>query len=113
MKRLILSTLTVLLTLVAGAQDWRELRKQEFLENFPYKYEVRLGWSGYPILEASNYPNARGNRYIDPYFNYVSLEKFADTEFYGMISDYGEGTYGVRRRTKDISFIVATEGKSI
>ena len=30
-----------------------------------------------------------------------------------MISDYGDGTYGVRCKTKNISFIVATEGKSI
>ena len=51
MKRFILTALSILLALQAVAQDWRELRKQEFLDNFPYKYEVRLGWSGYPILE--------------------------------------------------------------
>lgn len=50
---------------------------------------------------------------LDRYLNATDEEKLADTEFYGMISDYGEGTYGVRSRIKNISFTVATEGKSI
>ena len=79
MKRIILSALAVLLAMQAGAQDWRELRKQEFLDNFPYKYEVRLGWSGYPILEAANFPNSRGGLFtkydlVAPYYNYGSLD---------------------------------------
>ena len=60
MRRYLLITLTLLLTLQAEAQNWRELRRQEFQENFPHKYEVRLGWSGYPILEANNFPNSGG-----------------------------------------------------
>ena len=50
---------------------------------------------------------------LDRYLKSTDEEKLADTEFYGMISDYGDGTYGVRCKTKNISFIVATEGKSI
>ena len=50
---------------------------------------------------------------LDRYLNATDEEKLADKEFYGMISDYGEGTYGVRSKTKNISFTVATEGKSI
>ena len=57
MTRCILSVFVALLATQAAAQDWRELRRQEFLDNFPYKYEVRLGWSGYPLLEALNFPN--------------------------------------------------------
>lgn len=81
-KRLILSALAVVSVLQAGAQDWRELRKQEFLDNFPYKYEVRLGWSGYPILEAANFPNGGGLFFVDydtsPYNN-ASLENMYGT----------------------------------
>ena len=83
MKRLILSALTVLLTIQAGAQDWRELRKQEFLDNFPYKYEVRLGWGGYPILEAGNFPNSAGGMFmkydVDPYYGHSSLDNMYGT----------------------------------
>lgn len=84
MKRIILGALTVLLTIQVGAQDWRELRKQEFLDNFPYKYEVRLGWSGYPILEAANFPNSGGGIFmkydiVKPFYNYASLENMYGT----------------------------------
>lgn len=83
MKRFILTALSILLALQAVAQDWRELRKQEFLDNFPYKYEVRLGWSGYPILEAANFPNYGGGFFMDydlvPYYNYASLESMYGT----------------------------------
>ena len=50
---------------------------------------------------------------LDRYLNAADEEKLADTEFYGMISDYGDGTYGVRRKSKNVSFVVATGGKSI
>ena len=50
---------------------------------------------------------------LDRYLNATDEEKLADTEFYGMISDYGDGTYGVRRKSKNVSFVVATGGKSI
>ena len=83
MKRIILCALAVLLAMQAEAQDWRELRKQEFLDNFPYKYEVRLGWSGYPILEAANFPNGGGSPFmkydVDPYYNYASLNNMYGT----------------------------------
>lgn len=83
MKRIILCALAVLLAMQSEAQDWRELRKQEFLDNFPYKYEVRLGWSGYPILEAANFPNGGGSPFmkydVDPYYNYASLNNMYGT----------------------------------
>lgn len=82
MKRFVLSVLSVLLALQTVAQDWRELRKQEFLDNFPYKYEVRLGWSGYPLLEALNYPNGGGFMKYDmvpPYMQYSSLDNMYGT----------------------------------
>lgn len=50
---------------------------------------------------------------LDRYLNASNEEKLNDTEFYGMVSDYGNGTYGVKSKSKNISFIVATEGKSI
>ena len=50
---------------------------------------------------------------LDRYLNASNEEKLNDTEFYGMVSDYGNGTYGVKSRSKNISFVVATEGKSI
>lgn len=50
---------------------------------------------------------------LDRYLKASNEDKLADTEFYGMISDYGDGTYSVRNNTRNISFIVATEGKSI
>lgn len=82
MTRCILSVFVALLATQAAAQDWRELRKQEFLDNFPYKYEVRLGWSGYPILEALNFPNGGGLMKYDmvpPYMQYSSLDNMYGT----------------------------------
>ena len=83
MTRCILSVFVALLATQAAAQDWRELRRQEFLDNFPYKYEVRLGWSGYPILEAANFPNGGGSPFmkydVDPYYNYASLNNMYGT----------------------------------
>ena len=82
MKRILLSTLIALLALQAGAQNWREMRKQEFLDNFPYKYEVRLGWSGYPILEAANFPNSGSVLYdyeMTLHNRYASLDSMYGT----------------------------------
>lgn len=83
MKRLTFSILTLLITLQSGAQDWREMRRQEFSLNFPYKYEVRIGWSGYPILEAANFPNYGNLPFMDydmiPYYKYTSLESLYGT----------------------------------
>lgn len=50
---------------------------------------------------------------LDRYLNATNEEKLADTEFYGMVTDFGDGTYGVRGKNRNISFIVATEDKSI
>lgn len=83
MKRLTFSILTILIALQSGAQDWREMRRQEFSLNFPYKYEVRIGWSGYPILEAANFPNYGNLPFMDydmiPYYKYNSLESLYGT----------------------------------
>lgn len=83
MKRLTFSILTLLISLQSGAQDWREMRRQEFSLNFPYKYEVRIGWSGYPILEAANFPNYGNLPFMDydmiPYYKYTSLESLYGT----------------------------------
>jgi hypothetical protein len=83
MKRLTFSILTLLIALQSGAQDWREMRRQEFSLNFPYKYEVRIGWSGYPILEAANFPNYGNLPFMDydmiPYHKYTSLESLYGT----------------------------------
>ena len=35
----------------ANAGPRKETRDARFKENFPFKYEVSLGWSGYPILD--------------------------------------------------------------
>ena len=82
MKRFLLSALTLLLAFQAGAQNWRKLRRQEFQENFPYRYEVRLGWGGYPILEANTFPNSGGSWGYDvdilPYRN-QTLDKMYGT----------------------------------
>ena len=55
MKRTILIVIAMVCTLTAGlsatAQTKREARDERFKKNFPYKYEVTLGWAGYPILD--------------------------------------------------------------
>lgn len=66
MKRLLLTAFAALIALSASAENWREARNRDFKEKFPYKYEVRLGWSGYPILDAANFPNGySGHRDVD------------------------------------------------
>ena len=79
--------------------DWRNIRDYSLL---------KMGEC--VVMPAEVLETAIG---LDRYLNATDEEKLADTEFYGMISDYGEGTYGVSSKAKSIAFIVATEGKSI
>ena len=55
MKRSILTVIALTLGLIgaysANAQTKREVREARFKENFPFRYEVSLGWGGYPILD--------------------------------------------------------------
>lgn len=55
MKRTILIVIATLCALISGlsadAQTKKEARDARFKENFPYKYEVTIGWAGYPILD--------------------------------------------------------------
>ena len=46
--------------LPANAQTKREARDTRFKENFPYKYEITLGWGGYPILDDYLWGNGWG-----------------------------------------------------
>lgn len=52
MKKLILLTISVILAISAGAETKRETRNEQFKEDFPYKYEVTLGWAGCPLFDA-------------------------------------------------------------
>lgn len=56
MKRTILIVMAIVCTLTTGlpanAQTKREARDTRFKENFPFKYEVSLGWAGYPMVDA-------------------------------------------------------------
>lgn len=80
MKRLLFSLLTLIVSLSAFAQDMSNEREEKFREKFPYKYEVRLGWSGYPILEANNFPN-RGRSYYEDID--IGYNKYALNDLYG------------------------------
>lgn len=55
MKRAVLLALAAILAISgmseANAGPRKETRDARFKENFPFKYEVSLGWSGYPILD--------------------------------------------------------------
>ena len=72
MKRILLTALALITGALALAQDWKVELNKTFKENFPYKYEVRLGWSGYPILDAETFPKGYfgGHRDYDimPYY---------------------------------------------
>lgn len=64
MKRTILIVIAMVCTLTAGlsatAQTKREARDERFKKNFPFKYEVTLGWAGYPILDDYMWGNGWG-----------------------------------------------------
>ena len=64
MKRAILTLATIVCVLVgdlsASAQTKRETRNEQFKEAFPYKYEVTLGWAGYPIADGLFWGNGFG-----------------------------------------------------
>ena len=64
MKRTILIVIAMVCALTAGlsadAQTKKEARDARFKENFPYKYEVTLGWAGYPILDDYMWGNGWG-----------------------------------------------------
>ena len=55
MKRSILMVVVLALELIGvysvSAQTRQEIRNERFNENFPFKYEVSIGWGGYPILD--------------------------------------------------------------
>ena len=55
MKRTILMIVVLALELIGvysvSAQTRQEIRNERFKENFPFRYEVSLGWGGYPILD--------------------------------------------------------------
>lgn len=66
MKRILLTAFAILIVCLTSAQDWRTERNEAFKESFPYKYEARIGWGGYPLLDASNFPNGHfGGGYRD------------------------------------------------
>lgn len=50
---------------------------------------------------------------LEAYLLATNEEKMSNKDFYGMVTDYGNGTYGVSRRNSNLSFIVDTKGKSI
>ena len=60
MKRLILLALAAVMAVSASAQTTRQTRDEKFRENFPFKYEVSLGWAGYPILDDYMWGNGWG-----------------------------------------------------
>ena len=55
MKRSILTVVALVFVLIgaypANAQSKKEVRDERFKQNFPFRYEVSLGWGGYPILD--------------------------------------------------------------
>ena len=50
---------------------------------------------------------------LDAYLKASNEEKVADKEFYGMVTDYGNNTYGIRGNVKNLYLTVDTKGKSI
>ena len=76
MKRVFYLTMAffaMLATLPAVAQTKRETRDLRFQKDFPYKYEVRIGWSGYPILDDARFTSSYRDFYI-PYEHYGDLD---------------------------------------
>lgn len=51
MKKFILLAFAAMMVFSASAQSKRETRDERFKENFPYRYDVSLGWAGYPIAD--------------------------------------------------------------
>ena len=64
MKRSILTVVALVFVLIgaypANAQSKKEVRNERFKQNFPFRYEVSLGWGGYPILDDYMWGNGWG-----------------------------------------------------
>lgn len=85
MKRIILSA--VLLTAMIMGADARSGRKADL----PYKYEVRLGWSGYPTCDDQNF--------ADGYDLHYSSHPIRD-----LFADYDGPTYMTGNIMAEIDF---------
>ncbi len=48
---ILLSLVCVFSADLMGAQT----KEDRFRKKFPYKYEFRIGWAGYPYLDADNH----------------------------------------------------------
>lgn len=71
--------LTALLTAwTASAHPGTGTRDERFQRDFPYKYEVRIGWAGYPILDDSRFTSTYRDVYI-PYEQYGDLDALYGT----------------------------------
>ena len=75
MKRMILMAAMLFCVLVAGAQD-------KDGKDVPYRYEVRLGWSGYPTADDNNFVGVNNHGF----YSY-------DTPISDIFSDYDGPTY--------------------
>ena len=75
MKRMILMAAMLFCVLVAGAQD-------KDGKDVPYRYEVRLGWSGYPTADDNNFVGVNNHGF----YSY-------DSSISDIFSDYDGPTY--------------------
>lgn len=50
---------------------------------------------------------------LEDYLNKSDEEKIYDRKYYGMVSDYGSGVYGLSRRVNGLNCIVDTKGTSL
>lgn len=75
MKRMILMAAMLFCVLVAGAQD-------KDGKDVPYRYEVRLGWSGYPVGDDNQFVGVNNHGF----YSY-------DTSISDIFSDYDGPTY--------------------
>lgn len=72
MKRIfrnaVIMTTAILAAVSMQASD-RQAKEAGFRQKFPYKYEFRIGWAGYPIVDGLEYGNGIGCCDIGPMYN--------------------------------------------
>ena len=86
MKRMILMAAMLFCVFVAGAQD-------KDGKDVPYRYEVRLGWSGYPTADDNNFVGVNNHGF----YSY-------DSSISDIFSDYDGPTYMTGNITGEMNF---------
>ena len=95
MKRFIYLTLALIAmfaTLPAAAGPRTGTLDARFQKDFPYKYEVRVGWAGYPILDDARFTSSYRDIYLP-------------SEMYGDLDDL----YGTAKGKQYMTGLISAE----